>query len=161
MMKSFALLALATFTFSAIGAATDSDTLFLKGKVNKKVSIVVTPEPGAILLDLSTTQLDLKVASVEERANVNAGYTVTITSANGGKLVNGSDSNYSVDYTLKYNNDPIVLASPAAGENEIPYLTEQLAPIDRDVTISYAGDEEEDMLAGNYTDTVTFAISAN
>lgn len=161
MKRSLSIIMLATLSFSAFAAQTDSDTLLLKGKVAKKVSIVVTPAAEAALLDLSSDQTNLVVASVEERANVNAGYKVTITSANGGKLVNGSDDDYSVAYTLKYNSVAVPLISVTAGDNEIPYTTEQLAPIDRSVTISYLGDDVEDMLAGTYSDTVTFAISAN
>ena len=163
MKKTLAILTLATLSFGAFAAPvlTDSDTLLLKGKVEKKVSIVVTPEANAILLDLTASPVDLKVAEVTEKANVTAGYTVTITSANAGKLVNEDDNTESINYTLKYNGAAIELASPSAGNNEVEYLTKQLQPVDRDVTISYVGDDEEDLLAGDYSDTVTFGIAAN
>lgn len=163
MKKSLSIMLLATLSFGAFAAPvlTDSDTLVLKGSVDKKVSIVVTPDANAILLDLTASPTDLKVADVTEKANVSAGYKVTITSANAGKLVNEDDNTESISYTLKYEGAAIELISPAAGNNEVEYLTKQLQPVDREVTISYTGDEEEDLLAGDYSDTVTFAISAN
>lgn len=163
MKNLIAALTLTSLTFSAFAAdvLTDSDTLSLKGKVDKKVSIVVTPTASALLLDLSASPGSLKVADVTERANVSAGYKVTITSANGGKLVHESDSSEFVSYDLEYNSNPIVLSNPSAGQNEVSYTARQLQPVDRDVTISYTGRTAESMLAGDYTDTVTFAIAAN
>lgn len=159
MKKTLAALVLTSLSFSSFSATTDE--LLLKGTVNPFLSIDVLPETISTTLDLSTSQSDLLVAQVRERANVNAGYKVTVTSANQGKLVNALDSNHSVSYSLKYNASAIELIAPAAGNNEISYSTKQLAPIDRAITISYTGQLESDMLAGEYSDTVTFTIAAN
>lgn len=159
-MKKFTTaLTLTALSLSSFAATTGD--LLLKGTVNPKVSIVVTPETISNTLDLSTSQSDLLVAQVTERANVNAGYKVSITSANAGLLINQIDNAHSVAYSLKYNGEAINLISPDGINNVANYSTKQLMPIDRAVTISYTGAPEEQMLAGDYQDIVTFSISAN
>ena len=166
-MKHFiAVLTLTTLSFGAFAvdsASDNSDTLYLKGSVGKKISIKVNPTLAAEALNLVGVQNDVIVAQVTEKANVNAGYKVTITSANGGHLVNQDDNTQSISYTLKYNDALIELESPDNVDNNVAsYSSKQLSPIDREVSISYTGATlEEDMLAGDYDDTVTFSIAAN
>ena len=82
-MKNFLVVtALLTLTTTSAFAAT-TGSLLLQGIVAQKVSIVVTPVAVASALDLSTTQSDLKVATVNEQSNSKTGYKVTITSENG------------------------------------------------------------------------------
>ncbi len=152
-MKFFAVtLALASFS---VFAAT-SGTLNLKGKVNEKLSILVTPEAVALTLDLEVSANDLKVASVNEKSNSNSGYKISISSANLGKLIRTGGAE-EFPYSIKYDSQVIDLVNG----DEIVHSSAVVADVDNDVLISYTGIPAEDMVAGNYKDTITFQISAN
>lgn len=130
----------------------------LQGKVSARVSIEVFPEVIATSLDLSTTQTDLKVASYREKSNaILAGYRVTITSANLGKLkrVDGADV---FPYTLKYDGTTLNLSTTAG----TTYERWHIFPVStlRNLTISYTGKPAEQMTAGTYADTITLQIEA-
>ena len=155
-MKKFFVIALATAMTTTAFAAT-SGTLLLKGVVPRLVSIVVTAETIAANLPLNTTQSNTKVAEVNEKSNSNTGYKVTIASANAGKLVHQSVASSSVNYTLRYNNSAVNLASAQT----ITYSSAASVNANRDVDISYTGVPHENLIEGNYQDTITFTIAAN
>lgn len=154
-MKSLIVLATLAFSFSSIAATTA--TLNLKGTIDEKMSIEVANDTLALDLDLTTTASDLKIAEVIEKSNRKAGYKVAISSANNGVLKNGTDDE--VAYTLKYGSTSLVLD----GSDEIVYANQRAlgAGETRDIKISYTGQAEEELVSGDYTDTVTFVISAN
>lgn len=155
-MKKLAFIAFLGLTSIAAQGATTGN-LILKGTVPSILSILVTPETLASSLPLDTTQADAKVATINEKSNSNTGYQVDITSANQGKLVHESETSSSIVYTLKYNGNAVDLAS---GDN-FSYATAASVDADRDVLISYTGVDHEDLIQGDYGDTVTFTISAN
>lgn len=133
-------------------------TLNLIGIVPKKVEITVTPKPIASTLDLTTTASDLSVGTVTGKSNVNAGYKLTIISANAGKLVNSVASPVlltQVSYTMKLDAASVNLTS----STELNFTGK--TPFTKDVTISYTGIDAVLYEEGNFTDTVTFTISAN
>jgi hypothetical protein len=82
---------------------------------------------------------------------------VAISSANLGKLVHESESSSSLNYTLKYNSNSVNLAT---GQT-FTYSSAVSANNNRDVQISYTGVSHDLLIEGDYTDTVTFTISAN
>ena len=155
-MKKFAFATVLAFgTMSAFGATTGN--LLLKGTVPALLSITVTPEALASALPLDTTQTDSKVASINEKSNSNTGYQVAISSSNQGKLVHESVASSFLNYSLKYNGSSVDLANG----DSFTYATAASVDADRDVEISYTGVPHESLVQGNYTDTVTFTISAN
>lgn len=154
MFRSFFTL---TILFSSIGAyAATSATLLLKGNVPEIMSIQVSPETLATNLPLSQTQTSAKVAVVQEKSNSNTGYKVTIGSANNGKLVRNTGTEQ-FPYSLSYNSQTLNLASPVVISNPGASAVTR----NRDVAISYTGVPEEQLVAGDYSDTITFTISAN
>lgn len=153
-MKNIFALALALTTLTSMAATTG--TLLLKGSVAPKLSIEVTPEAIASTLPLDISQTNTIVASVREKSNSNTGYKVTISSSNLGNLKRSSGTEL-FPYTLKYNNVALNLASPVV--NSHPSASS--VNVTKDVAISYTGVPAEDMVAGDYTDTVTFTIAAN
>lgn len=155
-MKKFFVIALAAAMTTTAFAAT-SGTLLLKGVVPRLVSIVVTAETIAANLPLNTTQSNTKVAVVNEKSNSNTGYKVTVASANAGKLVHQTVAASSVNYTLRYNNSAVNLASAQT----ITYSSSASVNANRDVDISYTGVPHENLIEGNYQDTITFTIAAN
>jgi hypothetical protein len=154
-MKKFFTLSLAlALTTSAVAAT--SGTLLLKGTVPRLLSITVTPETVATNLPLDTTQANTKVAVVNEKSNSKTGYNVSVSSANQGKLVHESVTSSSINYTLRYAGQAVNLT---AGQ-QFTYVA-SAANANRDVDISYTGVPHENLIEGEYSDTVTFTIAAN
>lgn len=153
-MKKWILTALTLTSTTAFAATTG--TLLLKGTVAVKVDIDVAAEAIASTLPLSVSQTNTKIASVREKSNSNSGYKVTISSANLSNLKRASGTQL-FPYTLKYAGVALNLASPVVQS----YTTAASVNVSKDLTISYTGVPAEDMIAGDYTDTVTFTIAAN
>ncbi len=155
-MKFITLAVLASLSFAALAAT--SDDLKLKGKVPKKLSILVTPDPIALNLDLEASPTALLVASVNEKSNSNSGYKITADSVNDGKLVNQQDSTATVTYTMTYDGTPVNLSTTDEVKN---VASAGVYDDNSDVKIAYTGAPHDTRVEGNYTDTITFTISAN
>jgi hypothetical protein len=154
-MKKFAL----GFTLLTLGLnayAGTSATLLLKGTIPQLLDISVTPETVAANLPLTITQSNTKVASVREQSNSNTGYRVSISSSNQGKLVRVSGSEQ-FPYSLSYDGQSLNLASAVT----LTRSGASAVTVNKDVTISYTGAVDSSMVAGDYTDNVTFTIAAN
>lgn len=150
------ILALSALILSSVATAATTGSLILRGNVPDILSIEVTAEAIATTLDLSTTQADLKVATVQEKSNSETGYTVSISSANDGSLVRSGGSE-SITYTMKYNG----VAVDLSGVDTFNNAAAAAVTVNKDVTISYVGQDFDDLVAGDYEDTVTFSIAAN
>jgi len=142
------LIVLTLFTLPAFSAT--STTLILKGVVPSVLSVQIDPESVAANLDLSTSQTDLLVGTLTERSNSSTGYTLSFSSVNSGKMINGAEY---VPYTLKYGTS--VLTFPQS----ISKSFTNAAPINTDLKISYIGSDS--LMSGIYQDTVTVTITAN
>lgn len=153
-MKKF-ITALTLTALTASSFAATSGTLLLKGTIAPLLSIAVTPEAIASTLDLTASPSNLKVATVQEKSNSNTGYKVTIASQNLGQLKNGSVD--SVTYSLSYNGSSVNLAAPVTQTNSAAAAV----TVNKDVNISYTGRTQDLLVAGDYTDTITFTIAAN
>jgi hypothetical protein len=133
--------------------ASTTGTLFLSGNVPKKVEISVTPDSVASTLDLEATQVDLTIAELSGKSNVNAGYKISLASSNNMKLVNVSNPLMFVNYSLK-----IGTTSITNGGN-INYTGK--GTFSKDLKISYTGIDFTNYDDGNYNDTLTFTIVGN
>ena len=155
MKKILLLLTLSIATTVAYSAT--SATLLLQSVVPKKVAITVTAVSVASALDLSTTQADLKVATVNESSNSKTGYKVTITSANLGKLkrTDGADV---FTYSLKYGGSSVGLTTASGTVFTNP--TSAIINTNKDLNISYTGVTPESMIEGSYQDTLTLNIAS-
>lgn len=151
-ITSIYLLALTTDLFAATTGA-----LLLQANNPRRISIGVTPISVASALDLTTTQSNLKVATIVEKSNSKTGYKVTIKSANLGKLKR-EDGAEVFNYTMKLDGSTVAL-NTAAGT---VFTRSQSTPItvSRNLTISYTGKAVETMIEGTYSDTVTLDIAA-
>lgn len=154
-MKKIIGLLLAMSTSMAFAATTGN--LLLQGTVPALLSIEVTAEALASSLPLDTTQTDSKVATVNEKSNSNTGYKVNISSANAGALVHESVASSFINYTITYDGSAVDLANG----DEFVYNTSASVDVNKDIDISYTGVAHENLIEGDYTDTVTFTISAN
>jgi len=153
-MKKFAIVA-SLLTLSTTSFAATSGTLLLRGSVQRVLSISVTADSVAQTLDLSNTKIDLKVATVNEKSNSKAGYKVSISSANLGKLKR-TDGDEVFSYTMKYGNQDVNLGSAQDISNAAGIVN-----VNKDVSVSYTGIAQDLMVEGTYEDTVTFTIAAN
>lgn len=152
-LKNLFMVVLFSLSLTVMGAT--SGTLVLTGIIAKKVEITVTPKPAASALDLETTQSNLSVATLTGKSNVNAGYRITVSSANLGKLVHSSSPTDFVNYTLKIDSAPVSLTASSF----VNYTGK--GTFSKDVNISYTGVDPFDLESGTYSDTLTFTISAN
>ena len=157
MKKLLAVTTLLALTTSTSFAAT-TGTLLLQGLVAQKVSVAVTPSSVASALDLTTTQSDLVVGSVNVKSNSKTGYKLTITSANLGKLKR-TDGAEVMAYTMKYGSAAVGL-STATG-TVFTNSSASIININTDLKVSYTGVAAESMVEGTYNDTVTLNIAAN
>lgn len=153
------LIATSLLTLTTTSFAATSGSLLLQGIVAKKVSIVVTPTAVASALVLETSQTDLKVATAVEQSNSSAGYKVTVSSANLGKLKR-TDGSEVFSYTLKYGGAAVGL-STAAGSVVTNSSSASVVNVSKDMAISYTGVAAETMVEGTYADTLTVNIASN
>lgn len=135
-----------------------SGSITLTGHVNSATSITVTPQNNYNALDLTVNTTDLVVAAVREKNNTAAGYTVTLASANSGKLKNGAVGE--VTYSGKYNGSAVTLSSTPQNVTTQGAQT-GIVNVVKNFSITYTGTPEADLMVGDYTDTLTFTIAAN
>ncbi len=147
------ILTAALMTMTTLSFAATQATLQLKGTIAQALDISIVAEPLATSLNLTANASSLKVATLNEKSNSNTGYKVTVSSLNNGKLKNGT---FLFSYTLGYNSQQLNLASPQTQTYAVAAHN-----VNKDVTISYTGIAQESLVAGDYTDTVTFTIAAN
>lgn len=133
-------------------------TLNLIGTIPKKVEITVTPKTSASNIDLEITESDLSVGTITGKSNSNGGYKISIVSANLGLLKNGTSSPTlltEVGYTMKVDSQVINLSLGSSFDSV------GKAPFTKDITVSHTGVDSFLYEEGNFTDVVTFTISAN
>lgn len=127
-------------------------SLQLKGTVPVKLSVSIVPETIALTLPLDVSQTGTLISTVTEKSNNSAGYKITITSENLGNLKNGTEL---FPYSLTYGGENVTLELPTEFTRTNRGTTES------EVRITYTGTEHDDLVSGDYTDSVTFTIQAN
>ena len=160
-------LLISVFTMMIIGAATvsaqTSGSITLTGTVSAILQITVTPVAGYDSLDLTTSQTNLAVATVNEKSNNAAGYTVSIESTNAAATssttayLEGATHGETLDYSVSYGGTPVSLdaSGQAIVTDEAAKTTS--AGVDNSVQITYTG---AFLNADSYSDTLTFTITA-
>lgn len=145
------------FLFTAIVAqAATNGQLLVKGTVPSVISIAVTPLAIATTLPLDTTQAQTVVANINESWNTRSGVQISISSANQGQLVHQNNTNSRISYVLRYRNTNLNLSSGTT----INVNTSGVQNVTNPVAISYTGQTQQFLIQGDYTDVVTFTISA-
>ncbi|WP_207480619.1 spore coat protein U domain-containing protein [Arenibaculum pallidiluteum] len=138
----------ALIALSGTALAATSGTIRLNGTVSATCSIAVTD--GNQTLNLTGGENDKQVGTVVESCNSGAGYTVTVSSSNGGQLRNG---NATVGYTLRYDTQSGNLNGPLA-------VSRDQAQFGKTVTVGVSLPANANAVAGSYSDTVTISIAA-
>jgi hypothetical protein len=147
---------LAALALSAFGATTG--TLSLSGTVASILEIVVNPDPAASALPITTTVADSKIATVIERSNKKAGYTVTLQTANGALLKGQTGNSDNLAYSLKYAGANVNFV---LGSATISAVASKTAPAgtSKDLTISFDG-ASSFLVEDTYSDTLTFTMTS-
>ncbi len=143
--------------FAPLFAQSDTGSITLSGTVPALAEITITPISGHDTLDLTTSQTDLAVATVNEKSNVTTGYTVTLDSANSGEFVgNDSGNSDTLAYTISYDGSVVTLSSGSATVTTASGRT-AASGVDKTLAVSFTGTF---LNADTYTDTITLTISA-
>lgn len=154
-----ALLSTLAVGTSAIAAYGPTGTLTISGIVAVINELEVTPTADAITLNILAGESDKLVASVSERSNNIGGYKIKMSSANGGQLVNGSNSALKTAYKLGYNGGSKVTLT--TGQTDVKNVTALTAL----TTVASAVRVDVTALptaaAGTYSDVITVSIVAN
>ena len=148
------ILAAIFLTSTAFSATTG--TLLLKGVISDSLEIIVVPEVLAANLPLGVSQTGTLVAKVTEKSNSNTGYKVAISSANLGNLKR-SGGTENVPYSLSYGGQTVNLTTGTT----FSQTTGGVYNVQKNVEISYTGVDANASVPGEYSDVVTFTISAN
>jgi hypothetical protein len=88
--------------------AANTGKIELRGDVAQNCAVAVVPAPKASTLSITGGESNATVGTVTETCNVAGGYTVSLSSLNGGNLKNG-DSN--VAFSVGYDNATGAIAS--------------------------------------------------
>lgn len=143
--------------------ANTTATLIIQGTVPGVLDISVAADSVSRSLDLSANGT-FTIASVTERSNKRAGYTVTLTSENAAASASGmpvlksSDATNtdSVPYMLTYGAATVALSGGSAVISDAATKT-PAAGISKPLGISYVG---QFLFEDTYSDTLTFTIAA-
>lgn len=152
-MKHTLLTILTLLTFSATAATQAS--LPLKGKVALLLGIDITATPAAATLNLTQNQTNLKVADGHIYSNSGTGFKITVSSSNQGRLKRVGGSEY-FSYALKFGPVDVPL------NTSTPLVFNYPDPLNYSdaISVSYTGVPASSLVAGDYTDTITFTITA-
>jgi len=145
-----AALALIALT-SGTAAAQSTGTITLNGTVVESCTVGVTDSSAA--LDLVGGESNTAVGAVVETCNSGDGYTVTLTSANSGRLTSSAPGSTPIAYTVAYDGQSAALSSALT-------LTRNDARFNqsRNLAVSLTGSNQ--YIAGDYADTITVTIAA-
>ena len=141
----------------ATETCTDTKTLTISGMIDQFCSLEITATEKASSLDIKGGETEAMVASVVEKSN--ASYEVSVSSLNGGSLTNSSSLTASaVPYTVSYGESAAVAVS-ASPEIVKSVVSDVAVTATSEIKVSFAG-LGEGAAPGNYTDVLSFTISA-
>ena len=146
------------------GDAANAVTIVLTGTVPVMCSLVTNTAGGATGVALQTTTAGLVVGSVDETCNDDAGYSVAMVTTNGattGMFKTGSgNASHRVAYTVKYATVAAPFTAASATVTDVAAPVGGSGTVNRAVTIDYTGVDASISAATNYTDTLTFTMTA-
>jgi len=146
-----AIAAAAVALVPAAASANQSGTIRLQGNVPLNCVVAVTD--NNVALNLVSGETNRAVGTVVETCNSGVGYTISISSGNGGTMVSTGAGTVPVDYNVSYDNSASELASPLA-------LARNGAQFNRSTNLLVNIPASSSRIAGDYQDTVTITIAA-
>jgi hypothetical protein len=161
--KFLVLVALTALVLLEASAAT-TGSIAISGSIPAIIELSVSSESVASNLPLTQTVSDLKVATVNERSNKKAGYTVVLESANAKSAGSSSPSLVSSEtldtlpYSIKYDGNAVTFTGGSAIVSDASAKT-LASGVDKPVTVSFDG-AAHFLDESVYGDTLTFTIIA-
>ncbi len=160
-MKSLAFIAalITSFTIGTTAMAATTGTLNISGTVGDLNDIQVSALAAATSLNIVAGETGKSVASVQETSNHLTGYTISMSSANNGYLVNESLSSAKTTYKVKYDgaSTAVALTNTAASVKSSGALSAKTVH-NSDLTVVV--DALPTAVTGVYSDTITVAITS-
>ncbi len=143
---------------SEILRADETASLILTGTVPQAYSLDVEALPKATQLNIAGGESRQLVAIVRERSNVSTGYIVRVSSANNGVLAHESGLSEHIPYQITYDGKSSL--RPSANPTSVKSTNVLSNPVDHrsPVEITFVG--RRSAMAGVYSDTLTFEITA-
>jgi hypothetical protein len=149
-----------------LGADSPSGNIIIQGTIAPVNVIVVTPVSGYNALDLSAgTKENVQVATVNEKNNDMAGYTVTLASLNAGSTAQaflqgtvGTTNifNYSMSYGTAGSEAAVTLVAGSAVVTTTSDMSSE-AGAAKSLLVTYVGSSWKH--ADTYSDTITLTIA--
>jgi len=163
MKLSRVAIALSGLTFLAlpcISFAGTSGNLTLSGTVNPNNSLTVTANGTTNTnIDIINGESALNVGSATETSNDAGGYSITLSSTNGGQLeLGGTSTTDKTAYQVSYDGGSYV--TPTTSASAIKTVNSLSAAVTHTSQILVNVAADSTAVAGNYSDTLTFAIVA-
>ena len=145
-------------------AANAVNTITLVGTVPQMCSLVANTAGGATGIALQTTTAALAVGTVDETCNDDSGYTVDMVTTNGattGLFTTGNaDAQHRLAYTVKYATVSAPFTASSATVTDVSAAVGGTGTVNKAVTIGYTGATPALSQATDYTDTLTFTMTA-
>ncbi|MDZ4660571.1 MAG: hypothetical protein SGJ18_03010 [Pseudomonadota bacterium] len=139
-------------------SCTDTANLVISGQVAAICNIEVVPELAAAQLNIVGGEANTKVATVTEQSNSPAGYLVSVSSANNGKLVHSTLPGNLFGYQVSYDGgaaiSPLTTPTQVKASGALPGFTTDTS----DVNVTFPA--QASAVFGTYSDTLTFTIQA-
>lgn len=159
-LSMIALVAIIAFP----AAAATTGNIAISGTVPAIIELAVTSEAVAQNLPLTQTVSDLRVATVVERSNKKAGYTVVLESSNAkahgtpSPTLKSAETNDELPYSVKYDGANAQFIGGAAIVSDVSSKT-VAEGVAKAVTVSFNG-ADYFLAESSYGDTLTFTIIA-
>ena len=132
--------------------------VYIIGEIPSEYSVRITPETAATQLAIQKGETETKVASVIESVNSSSGYSILISTQNGGMLVNDSNTKSAIPYQLSY--DGLPATQPSTSAKPVKVVSALPDPIvhESQIRITFRG--QANAPVGTYGDTIFLQISA-
>ncbi|MFY8092950.1 MAG: spore coat protein U domain-containing protein [Niveispirillum sp.] len=150
LVRAIAALLLSTTSLMppAVLAQGTSGSMSLRGSMPMSCAIAV--QDLGVTWNLNTGESSKTVGSVTESCNAASGYSISLASANGGKLRSGSNE---ISYTVDYDSNAGSLTSQMVVQRANAQFGKKS---DLKVTVPISSQH----VAGDYADTITVTIAA-
>jgi len=146
------------FGLCNLGFSLTTGTLTLRGTVPNSNQITVIPIGATnVNLNIITGETGKIIAEITQDSNNPTGYTLSITSLNGGVLKNGAINGPS--YTISYNGEPDIVPTTTPIVIKVVSSLRSRMETTGALRITFPG--MPNALAGTFSDILTFELTVN
>lgn len=146
-------------TLTNISQTTESEYINLSGLILTYCYLWVDVGAQASSLDLRTGNSMVEVANVQETCNHPNGFTVSISSANSGNLVNHFDATKTLPYNIIYDTQASVKLETPVSLVRTTTRSDDLTNTNRAFKVVWP--QSSALVAGTYSDVITLTITSS